>query len=188
MRDVGVLRLGTWAAVRAYLSLPRPEGCAKFLVPSEGKDTVNFSQTLATFCSQYFRKEGKNIAFPTVTLLRKWFHTELNDTRGNLALSVPPLACPTRRRRTCARPPHIPLRPRFSPSPRGCALSGGSVTSGPSPVGFGAFGLGVARPAGPGERARTAPRRGGPIAAKRLCRGATSHHPPPRVARARRLP
>ena len=82
MRDVGVIRPGTWAAVKAYVALPRPEGGTKFLVPSEGKETVNFSQMLAAFCSYYFRKEDKGIAFPTVTLLRKWFHTKLHDARG----------------------------------------------------------------------------------------------------------
>lgn len=67
---------GTAEAIRIYLSLPcRPE-VKTFLVPiKEHQDTISIPAAFKRFCKVYL---PKTYTWPTVNLMRKWYHTELS--------------------------------------------------------------------------------------------------------------
>ena len=60
--------------------LPRPENCETFLVPPQGGETVDIPGCLRAAC-HFFLPPGRT--YPTVNLLRKWFHTLLMQLTRN---------------------------------------------------------------------------------------------------------
>ncbi len=68
---------GTVEAAKAYLRLPRRAGVDTFLCPAKkGTAHVDVPSALRTFCHRYV---GQGFTFPTINLLRKWYH---NAIRG----------------------------------------------------------------------------------------------------------
>lgn len=65
---------GLVEAFKLVVKLHRPEGCTTFLVPPQGASHVCFPTCLHTACKRFLNPK-KN--WPTVNLLRKWFHTKL---------------------------------------------------------------------------------------------------------------
>lgn len=66
---------GLIEALRAYASLPRPEGVLTFLVPAKaGTGRVDIPSAMRTFARCHLPKSRSR---PTVNLVRKWFHRHL---------------------------------------------------------------------------------------------------------------
>ena len=75
---------GLVEALKSYRSLPRSSCEGNLLLPAKGGDKVSFQSCLRTFCSKFLPSDK---TFPTVNLVRKWFHStlvKLTDTKEKL--------------------------------------------------------------------------------------------------------
>ena len=78
------LSLGLVEALKAYTALPRPAVDGYFFLPAQGGAKMCFHACLRTFCKKFLPADK---TFPTVNLVRKWFHSELmnlSSTREKL--------------------------------------------------------------------------------------------------------
>ena len=65
---------GLVEALTAYKALPRPSVDGNFFLPAQGGTKMCFHSCLRTFCKQFLPVDK---TFPTVNLIRKWFHSEI---------------------------------------------------------------------------------------------------------------
>ena len=65
---------GLVEALKAYTALPRPAVDGYFFLPAQGGTKMCFHACLRTFCKKFLPADK---TFPTVNLIRKWFHSEL---------------------------------------------------------------------------------------------------------------
>ena len=75
------LAAGTISAAACYLGLPRRPDVKTFFSPiSKSTDRMDVPAALRRFCIRYLPEE---YVFPTVNLLRKWYHTKLSELATN---------------------------------------------------------------------------------------------------------
>ena len=75
---------GLVEALKAYMSLPRPDKSGNFLLPASGSGKLCMHSSIRTFANRFLPQDK---AKPTVNLIRKLYHTtlmKLSDTKEKL--------------------------------------------------------------------------------------------------------